>query len=187
MRATVAFLIGVTLGATGILIYLEATHQLAPRRKPPTRAEAPLVFKDTRLLIPVRGVDANDLRRGFDEHRSGGREHHAIDIHAPRGTPVLAVAEGTIRKLFTSREGGLTIYHFDAKDERCFYYAHLDRYADHLREGMTVARGQVIAYVGTSGNAPADAPHLHFAVTILPKTKEWWKGEPIDAYPLLTE
>ena len=93
---------------------------------------------------------------------------------------------GTIKKLFTSRAGGITIYEFDRAEDRCYYYAHLDRYAPNVVEGMQVAQGDVIGYVGTTGNAPANTPHLHFAIMILPPTKEWWQGEPIDPFPLLT-
>jgi murein DD-endopeptidase MepM/ murein hydrolase activator NlpD len=137
------------------------------------------------LLIPVAGVSAGQLTDTFTQARSGGRSHDAIDILAPRGTPVLAAVDGTIRKLFLSRAGGITIYEFDAPQRRVYYYAHLDRYAD-VREGMPVRRGQVIGYVGTTGNAPASTPHLHFAIEDLPVTKEWWKGSAINPYPLLT-
>jgi len=137
------------------------------------------------ILVPVLGVQADALRDTYEQARSGGRAHHALDIMAPRGTPVLAAVDGTIRKLFFSRGGGLTIYEFDAREERVYYYAHLDHYAD-LSEGMPVRRGDVIGYVGTTGNASADAPHLHFAIEVLPATKEWWKGEPVNPYPILT-
>lgn len=137
------------------------------------------------LLIPVAGVNAHQLTDTFTQARSGGRSHDAIDILAPRGTPVVAAVDGTIRKLFFSRAGGITIYEFDASQRRVYYYAHLDRYAD-VREGMPVRRGQVIGYVGTTGNAPASTPHLHFAIEDLPATKEWWKGSAINPYPLLT-
>ncbi len=136
--------------------------------------------------MPVDGVTPDHLKSDFNDAR-GFHVHHALDIRAPRGTPVRAAVPGTIRKLFTSRAGGLTIYEFDEREERVYYYAHLDRYADFLHEGMSVAQGDVIGYVGTTGNAPANTPHLHFAISILPPTKEWWKGEPIDPYPLLTE
>lgn len=135
--------------------------------------------------IPVEGVTAGDLRDSFAEARSGGRIHRAMDILAPHGTPVIASVDGTIRKLFTSKAGGLTIYQFDRDEERTYYYAHLDRYADGLAEGDVVKQGSVIGYVGTSGNTRG-TPHLHFSVEILPSTKEWWKGEPINPYPLLT-
>jgi murein DD-endopeptidase MepM/ murein hydrolase activator NlpD len=137
------------------------------------------------LLLPVFGVSENELQDTYTQARSGGRVHRAIDIRAPRGTAVLASVDGTIRKLFTSRAGGLTIYEFDVAEERVYYYAHLDRYAMGIHEGQQVKQGTVIGYVGTTGNAPPDAPHLHFAIEVLPPTKEWWKGEPLNPYPLL--
>ena len=138
------------------------------------------------LLLPVIGVHANELQDTYTQARSGGRTHNAIDIRAPRGTEVIAAVDGTIRKLFTSRAGGITIYEFDVNAERVYYYAHLDRYAAGIHEGLFVKAGTVIGYVGTTGNAPPDTPHLHFAVEVLPPTKEWWKGAPVNPYPLLT-
>lgn len=135
-------------------------------------------------LLPVLGVKAGDLRDTFAEGRSGGRMHRAMDILAPYGTPVIASVDGTIRKLFTSKGGGLTIYQFDRGEAHVYYYAHLDRYADGLAEGAFVRQGSVIGYVGTSGNTRG-TPHLHFAIEVLPPTKEWWKGEPVNPYPLL--
>jgi murein DD-endopeptidase MepM/ murein hydrolase activator NlpD len=137
------------------------------------------------LIIPVEGIRANQLKSTFNEGRAG-HIHHAIDILAPRGTPVLAAVDGTVRKLFLSRAGGITLYEFDNAGERSYYYAHLDSYAAGIREGLAVHRGDVLGYVGTTGNAPESTPHLHFAIEILPPTKEWWKGEPIDPYPILT-
>lgn len=136
------------------------------------------------LRVPVLGVKAGDLRDSFAEGRSGGRMHRAMDILAPYGTPVLASVDGTIRKLFTSKGGGVTIYQFDRDEANVYYYAHLDRYAAGLAEGDFVRQGSVIGYVGTSGNARG-TPHLHFAVEVLPPTKEWWKGDPVNPYPLL--
>jgi murein DD-endopeptidase MepM/ murein hydrolase activator NlpD len=134
------------------------------------------------LLIPVEGVGRRQLRDMFDEGRPGHR-HEAIDIAAPRGTPVFAVDDGTVAKLFTSVPGGLTIYHFDPSGGFSYYYAHLDRYADGLREGMTLRRGNLIGYVGSTGNAAPDAPHLHFAVFRLGPGRQWWKGEPLNPFP----
>jgi murein DD-endopeptidase MepM/ murein hydrolase activator NlpD len=138
------------------------------------------------IMIPVRGIAATDLHDNFEQARGGGRIHHAIDIMAPRNTPVVAAVDGTVRKIFSSKGGGLTIYQFDRAEERVYYYAHLERYADGIAEGLFVAQGTVIGYVGTSGNATPGAPHLHFAVEVLPPTKEWWKGVPLNPYPLLT-
>ena len=136
------------------------------------------------LLIPVDGVPAEALRDTFAEGRAGHR-HQAIDIAAARGTRVFAVADGVVVKLFASVPGGLTIYQFDSERLHAFYYAHLDRYADGLREGLTLKRGDLIGYVGSSGNASAAAPHLHFAVFVLGPEKQWWKGEAIDPFAAL--
>ena len=137
------------------------------------------------ILIPVQGVNTAELRDTFLEARGGGRTHRAMDILAPQGTPVIASVDGTVRKLFSSKAGGLTIYQFDREEAHVYYYAHLDRYADGLAEGHYVKQGSVIGYVGTTGNA-AGTPHLHFSIEVLPPTKEWWKGEPVNPYPLLT-
>ena len=118
-------------------------------------------------------------------HVHNGHAHEAIDIMAPLGTPVRAAVRGTIRKLFFSKPGGNTIYEFDEAREHSYYYAHLQRYADGLREGMRVERGDIIAYVGSTGNADPRAPHLHFAVFELGPSREWWKGTPIDPYASL--
>jgi murein DD-endopeptidase MepM/ murein hydrolase activator NlpD len=137
------------------------------------------------LLLPVPGVKPDTLYDSYDDPRSGGREHEAIDIMAPRGTPVVAVADGEVAKLFTSRGGGITIYQFDDTETVCYYYAHLDRYADGLAEGDRIERGQVIGYVGSTGNASPEAPHLHFAMFRVGPERQWWKGDPINPYPLL--
>jgi murein DD-endopeptidase MepM/ murein hydrolase activator NlpD len=136
--------------------------------------------------IPVSGVDPSSLRSSFNEVRGGGtRRHEAMDILAPRGTPVVAAVDGRIAKLFTSAAGGLTIYQFDLDERFSYYYAHLDAYAPDLNEGETVARGQLIGYVGTTGNAPPDTPHLHFAIYRLGPDKNWWDGEPIDPFGVI--
>jgi murein DD-endopeptidase MepM/ murein hydrolase activator NlpD len=140
-------------------------------------------LKARSLLIPVRGVDTSQLRDNFSELR-GNRVHEAIDILSPRGTPVVAVDDGVIEKLFTSAYGGLTVYEFDRDRAYCYYYAHLDRYADGLKEGMAVKRGDVIGYVGTTGNAPPGTPHLHFTIFKLGPEKQWWKGTAVNPFPL---
>lgn len=135
--------------------------------------------------MPVVGARTMDLRDSFDEARGSSRRHEAIDILAPRGTPVVAVDEGKVAKLFTSKQGGLTVYQFDRNDSHAFYYAHLDRYANSLAEGTYLRRGDPIGFVGTSGNAPPDTPHLHFAIFELGPEKNWWQGKAIDPYPFL--
>jgi peptidoglycan LD-endopeptidase LytH len=131
--------------------------------------------------LPVQGLKLADLHGTFNEVHNG-HAHEAIDIMAPRGTPVHAAVSGTVRKLFLSKPGGNTIYEFDEASELCYYYAHLDRYADGVHEGMRVKRGDIIAYVGSTGNADPRTPHLHFAVFELGPKGEWWKGKPIDPY-----
>ena len=135
--------------------------------------------------MPVLGVRIDQLHDNFLQPRGGGRIHRAIDILAPQGTPVVAAVDGSIRKLFTSNAGGLTIYQFDREEKRVYYYAHLDSYANGLAENAFVKQGTVIGYVGVTGNARG-TPHLHFSIEDLPPTKEWWKGEPVNPYPLLT-
>jgi murein DD-endopeptidase MepM/ murein hydrolase activator NlpD len=135
--------------------------------------------------VPVLGTRRDQLRGMFDELRGGSRKHEAIDILAPTGTPVVAVEDGTIAKLFLSDAGGITIYQFDPTDRYAYYYAHLDAYAPGLKDGDTVRRGQTIGFVGATGNAPKDTPHLHFAIFELTDAKRWWQGTPIDPYPIL--
>jgi murein DD-endopeptidase MepM/ murein hydrolase activator NlpD len=138
------------------------------------------------LHLPVQGVLARDLRDTFADGRDNNqRGHEAIDIHAPRGTPVFAVDDGPIVKLFLSKPGGITIYQFDATGQLAYYYAHLDAYAAGLKEGQHIRRGSVIGYVGASGNANPDAPHLHFAIFQLGPEKQWWKGTPLNPFESL--
>ncbi|HKQ51880.1 MAG TPA: peptidoglycan DD-metalloendopeptidase family protein [Pyrinomonadaceae bacterium] len=137
------------------------------------------------LLIPVEGVRPEDLRDTFEEARSAGRTHDAIDIPAARGTPVLAAADGRIVKLWQSVPGGTTIYQLDPDNRTVYYYAHLDRYADGLAEGHFARRGEVIAYVGDTGNAGAGNYHLHFSVLIVADPQRYWDGTNVNPYPLL--
>jgi murein DD-endopeptidase MepM/ murein hydrolase activator NlpD len=136
------------------------------------------------LAMPVEGARRQDLHDSFSESRDG-RRHEAIDILAPRGTPVDAAVDGSIAKLFTSARGGLTIYEFDRASNYCYYYAHLDRYAEGLHDGQLVQRGQRIGYVGTTGDAPPQTPHLHFSIFKLGPDHRWWEGVAIDPYPAL--
>lgn len=146
--------------------------------------EVPDDLAAKRLTIPVPGVKVEDLKPDFFDAR-GERGHEAIDIAASRGRPVVAVEDGTIAKLFDSARGGLTVYQFDPAQKYAYYYAHLERYADGLAQGDTVKRGQIIGYVGSSGNAVD--PHLHFAILLLGPDKRWWRGEALDPYPALTQ
>jgi peptidoglycan LD-endopeptidase LytH len=135
-------------------------------------------------VSPIAGIMVKDLHDSFNEIHHGHR-HEAIDIVKPRGTPVRAVVDGTIKKIFFSRAGGKTIYEFDRAEAYCFYYAHLDGYASGLHEGQCVSAGEVIGYTGSTGNASPDAPHLHFAIYELGPDKHWWQGRAVDPYPML--
>ncbi len=168
----------------------EPTPPPVIRSSAPPPARAPVIhvadaipeLRSRALTVPVRGVDADDLVDSFDDERSGGRRHEALDILAPRDTPVIAVEDGTVARLFESKAGGLTIYQFDPSTTFIYYYAHLQRYASGLTAGDRIRRGQVIGYVGTTGNAPPNTPHLHFAIFRLTDAKRWWEGAPIDPY-----
>jgi murein DD-endopeptidase MepM/ murein hydrolase activator NlpD len=163
----------------------EGGSRTSPGDQPSASGDQPSAtsgsLPSTHLRLPLDGANVESLKGGFAEKR-GNRPHEAVDMLAPRNTPVHAVENGTIAKLFTSKAGGLTIYQFDATQRLCYYYAHLERYAAGLRDGQVVSKGDVIGYVGTSGNAPPDTPHLHFAVFELNADKHWWQGKAIDPY-----
>ena len=150
-----------------------------------TGSASPRELLDRDLQIPVEGITPAELHDTFTDARALGRPHEAIDIMAPKGTRVFAVEDGAVSKLFRSVAGGLTIYQFDPTGEYAYYYAHLDSYAKGLREGQIIRRGQTIGYVGSTGNASAAAPHLHFSIYRLGPEHKWWKGDAINPYPLL--
>lgn len=134
------------------------------------------------LTLPVTGIGAAQLNDTYTQARAAGAPHEALDIMAPNGTQVLAIEDGRIAKLFLSKPGGITLYQFDPGVEYAYYYAHLDRYADGITEGVSVRKGQVIAYVGSTGNALPEAPHLHFAIFRLGPERQWWRGTPINPF-----
>jgi murein DD-endopeptidase MepM/ murein hydrolase activator NlpD len=140
------------------------------------------------LFFPVAGIDSTRLDDSFDDPRDGGvRKHNAIDIMAPLGTPVLSVQDGRILRLTKSAKGGITAYATDLEDQFVYYYAHLDRYHPGIYAGRPLMRGDTIGYVGTTGNAPKNVPHLHFQVMRMPADKRFWNGDPINPYPLLRQ
>jgi murein DD-endopeptidase MepM/ murein hydrolase activator NlpD len=153
----------------------------------PTSAAAAAAAGGAKLLIPVEGMKLAQLSDNFDQPRGTERHHEALDIMAPKGTKVLAVADGKVAKLFESKAGGLTVYQFDPSDKLAYYYAHLDKYADGLAEGAQVKRGDLIGYVGVTGNSSPTAPHLHFAVFELTPEKQWWKGTPLNPFPMMAD
>lgn len=134
------------------------------------------------LLIPAQGVTADKLVDSFDDIRGGTRRHEALDIMAPRGTPVLSADAGQVLKLHNSVAGGLSIYVADPSQRFIMLYAHLDRYRPGLAAGMAVRKGELLGYVGSTGNANPAAPHLHFAIARSDNMKEWWKGTPLNPF-----
>jgi len=183
-----------TFAADAVAVRMSASTSPADApASAPSRSPAPVTMPTAAstntapsgLLLPVQGVDIADVHDTFGDARGSERQHEALDIMAPAGTPVLAVADGTIEKLFTSDRGGLTIYQFEPTGQFAYYYAHLQAYAPGLSEGATVKRGDVLGTVGSTGNADPAAPHLHFAIFRLTPEKQWWAGEPVNPYPLL--
>lgn len=212
MKIVVTFIIAAVLGAAAMFIYLyqypadrgnavptvpavaEPVTVPAPAPVPATAppAAAPVAAGPAQppglanLLVPVEGIETAKLADTFSQAR-GNAQHEAIDIAAPKGTKVLAVADGKVVKLFDSKEGGLTVYQFDPSQTYAYYYAHLDRYAEGLKEGMELKRGDLVGYVGSSGNAEPATPHLHFTIFELTPEKQWWKGKALNPYPLLSQ
>jgi len=203
LRYLLVFVIGALLGANVAWYYARsnATCETAPVRietPAPMPRVAPVASPATTpavtaaptplssgLVLPVAGVTPSQLVDTYTQARGEGRVHDAIDIMAPAGTPVLAAVDGPVAKLFTSERGGITVYQFDDAGRRVYYYAHLQGYAAGLAEGQRLRQGQVIGYVGSSGNASPEAPHLHFTVGDLGPDKQWSKSTPVNPYPLL--
>jgi len=168
-------------------IFIPASRPVedAAEERPAESGSAAVLAPGASLVIPVRGIGPDQLRDSYTSPRSGGRVHNAIDIMAPAGTPVMAAADGTIHRLRTGGLGGITIYQVGEDGRTLYYYAHLQRYAAGIREGLPVQRGQVIAYVGDTGNAGRGNYHLHFSVGRLTNPDRWWDSENVNPYPLL--
>ena len=199
----ISFAVVITALVTGVLtslfwIALYSVPADVPAAKPdeaPSEAEIAAVFERNRaavavtpsgLAVPVAGIRPERLTDTFSAARSGGRVHNAIDIMAPRGTPVVAATDGVVERLhFSQGGGGITIYVRSPDRAWTYYYAHLDAYAPGLHEGQRVRRGDPIGLVGSTGNAAAAGPHLHFAVNRMGPTDRWWQGTPVNPYPLL--
>jgi murein DD-endopeptidase MepM/ murein hydrolase activator NlpD len=161
-----------------------ASRVPVPTRGPLSGSETVNYILGRGLLVPVAGVAVSQLTDSFDEGRDGGRVHRALDILAPRGTPVLAADDGRVLRVRPNALGGNTVYATDPKGRVVYYYAHLDAYQPGLAEGQTIARGDVLGIVGTTGNAPKDTPHLHFQVMSMPADGKYWDGDAINPYPL---
>lgn len=161
----------------------DASPVMEERREGQKIRRRAAVITSAQLIVPVSGVAVGALTDTWGETRSQGRTHEGIDIMAPIGAPVRAAADGRIVKFFDSERGGVTIYQFDTSERFVYYYAHLSRRAPNLSEGDVVHQGDVIAYVGMSGNAPV--PHLHFEIQRLTSERHWWEAESINPYPYL--
>ena len=165
---------------------VDVVQNVAPAYVTPTDDDVALL-RSRALTLPVQGIAASQLGDTYSQARAAGTPHEAIDIMAARGTPVRAVEDGPVARLFLSKPGGITIYQFDPTSQYAYYYAHLDRYADGVAEGAALRKGQVIGYVGSTGNASPDAPHLHFAIFKLGPERQWWRGTPLNPYRVWRE
>jgi murein DD-endopeptidase MepM/ murein hydrolase activator NlpD len=187
MRTTSAL-----IGLTAVTACFAGPVRTQPEPEPEPEPKAPATYATPEaalasksLIIPVEGVDPSRVRDSYTAAR-GGRTHDAVDIMAPRGTPVIAADGGTIVRLRNNEAGGITIYQLDPEERFIYYYAHLDRYQDGLAEGMKIRQGDVLGFVGTTGNAPKDTPHLHFQVMLYRGRGQYWGGEPINPHPFFT-
>ena len=192
------------LAAAACAPALQSLPPMRPLPEPP--AESPLPY-DTRevmpaeshsrdtdldelhergLLVPVAGIEARKIPDTFNDARDGARIHNAVDILAKRGTPVLAADNGTIIKVGTNALGGNVIWAMDEQKRFVYYYAHLDHYVRGLHDGQQITRGDMLGYVGTTGNAPKDVPHLHFQLLRLNAGTRYSDGPPINPLPFFT-
>lgn len=153
----------------------------------PARDPSLQLLRERGLLVPVRGILAAQIPDTYDAPRDGARVHNAQDILAKRGTPVLAADDGTILHIGTNALGGNVVWTADPSRRFAYYYAHLDRWAKGLRDGQTISRGDVLGYVGTTGNAPKDTPHLHFQVVRIVNGKRYSDGPPVNPLPFFTQ
>jgi murein DD-endopeptidase MepM/ murein hydrolase activator NlpD len=181
--AAVAAALAEGAALVGLAVYLAATGQTLRISVGPPAERAP----GARLVIPVAGVRAAELRDSYGAPRSGGRGHRGVDIFAAEGTPVLAAAPGVVVKLATSELGGVSLYQRGEDARTVYFYAHLQRYRPGIKEGDLLRAGDVIAYVGQTGNVPRGNPHLHFAVYTVTDPNRWWRGRDLNPFPLLVE
>jgi len=167
--------VGIAAGACGGLPASEIPRPMTERE----------YLRSRQLMVPVHGVRPSQLVDTYNAPRNGGRAHLALDVMARRGTPVVAADAGTVRRISSNALGGRTVYVVDDAQRFVHYYAHLDRYAPGLREGQRVRRGDLVGTVGTTGNAPRSAPHLHYQLLRYQDTRQWWAGEPVNPIPHL--
>lgn len=144
-------------------------------------------LRDMRLMVPVHGISPDQIPDTYWAKRDGGRLHHAVDIMAARGTPIVATTDGVVLRVGQNKTGGIVVYTTDSERRFVYYYAHLERVHERMREGLPIAQGDVLGYVGTTGNAPPNAPHLHFQVMRMPDDDHYWEGMPVDVRPYLVK
>lgn len=158
-----------------------AWPSVAEKRHPGADADlAPPV-----LDPPVLGVRLRGIRDNFGERR-GRRRHAGVDIFAAHGTPALAAVDGWVWQMKWDKRGGRMLYLLEASGLYLLGYAHLDAYAPGLAVGQPVRRGEVVGYIGRTGNA-VGSPHLHLSVIRIRSPERWWDGVAVDPYPLLVE
>jgi murein DD-endopeptidase MepM/ murein hydrolase activator NlpD len=130
---------------------------------------------DASHRVPVDGVPASRIANTWHAARDRTRLHEGQDIFAPRGTPVRSASSGVVVRVGPNRLGGNAVSVLGAGG-RTYYYAHLSRYADRLQPGAFVSAGDILGYVGNTGNARGTPPHLHFGV--------YTPAGPVDPLPL---
>ena len=185
---SLAIALGTTTACTIQQPTPEPTPVTIPAPAAPISDDDIAYFEIHPLMVPVDGVEPKDLKDTFNEARDGARAHRAMDILAPRGTPVVAAISGEVARMAQNSLGGVTAYLIDDDKRYVYYYAHLDHYSDQLTQGLKVQAGTIIGYVGTSGNAPPDMPHLHFqAMRINARQHDWWNGTPVDVRPFMIQ
>ena len=177
-KPKVALATAAVLSLIGVGSLAWAPHQEGPVERPAVLAQRP-------LWVPVVGVGVDKLKDSWGAPRSGGRKHKGIDILAPQGTVVRATAAGTIVGLYLAGKGGIAVYELDATGKYLYYYAHLNGYASDLKRGMKIEQGQLIGYVGSTGNADNGPPHLHFQIQHVLSGQSWWRGPALNPYPAL--
>jgi len=184
-RILVAMILTQSAMLLALLLYLAITDS-AVRVELAPREQVAASSGPQPLAIPVAGVRHSELRDTYGAPRSGGRTHEGIDIFAAEGTPVLAASTGIIVGRDSSTLGGISLYKRDLDGRTIYFYGHLQRYEATLKEGDLVRQGDVIAYVGRTGNVPPGSPHLHFSVFTVPDPNRWWRGRNISPCDLLS-
>ncbi|MEM6794071.1 MAG: M23 family metallopeptidase [Acidobacteriota bacterium] len=174
--------------AQALVLYLAIfSCTSAPTRAPEPPPSTPPgdeieALRQRGLLVPVEGVARSELRGSFGAPR-GQRKHLGLDILAPRGTPVVAVESGTIARVWTGRLAGRALHLVSSDGRYLYFYAHLEGYARGLRAGREVRAGEVLGFIGDTGNATT--PHLHFGIRSADRGDGRGQGPALDPYRVL--